>query len=148
MKRILFSICLISSISMAVAQTSNREKIEKVLLNSYVNAVFVEFDEQAIRAGFHTDFLFHFPVMTPNGRVLKKVELDQWLKMISSMKFGKIESKVIEVYESGNAATTISEIYQDGKKLYTDYMIWRKVDDKWMIMGKTFDMHQRMMRSN
>jgi len=78
--------------------------------------------------------------------MMKKVELEEWIKMNGTTKYGKIETKIREVDEYGNAATTISEIYQDDNKLYTDYMIWRKVDEKWMIIGKTFDLHQNMMR--
>jgi hypothetical protein len=143
MKKILFTIILLSFLSITMAQNNNREAIETILIKSYINAVFINFNEEAIREGFHKDFQFHFPIMTPNGSTTKKVELEEWIKMVSSMQFWGIESKIIEVYESGNAATTVSEIYQDGTKLYTDYMIWRKVDDKWMIMGKTFDMHQK-----
>ena len=53
----------------------------------------------------------------------------------------------VEFVKWDDAATSVSEIYQDGKKLYTDYMIWRKNGENWQIMGKTFAFHQkRMMR--
>ena len=133
---------LLPLLSTSIAQENNREQIEKVLVESYVNGVFVKFDEAAVRNGFHPDFQFHLPMMTPSGRKDKKVVLDDWINMISPMKFQNIEYKIIDIYDSGQAACSISEIYQNGKKLYTDYMVWRKVEGKWMIMGKTFSMHQ------
>jgi len=65
MKKLLLTISMLTIFTMAMAQNDNREAIEKVLINSYVNAVFVDYNEQAIRDGFYKDFQFHFPVMTP-----------------------------------------------------------------------------------
>ena len=124
-----------------------RKNIENVLINSYVNAVFIDFNEESIRKGFNSDFHFHVPMRTPSGESLRKIELNQWITMVSKMKFNNIEYKILEVHVTDDAATTVSEIYQEGKKLYTDYMIWRKNTGNWQIMGKTFAFHQkRMMR--
>lgn len=142
MKKVLLLIVLLPLLSTAIAQESNREQIEKVLVEAYVNGVFKKFDEAAIRKGFHPDFQFHLPMMTPNGRKDKKVVLDDWIKMVSSMEFQNIDYKIIDVYESGKAACSVSEIYQNGKKLYTDYIVWSKIEEDWVIMGKTFSMHQ------
>ncbi|WP_340077779.1 nuclear transport factor 2 family protein [Leptobacterium sp. I13] len=120
--------------------------IEAVLVESYVEGVFRKFNEKAIRDGFHKDFQFHAPMMSPQGRTLKKFDLDTWVNMLKNMKFENIEYKLLDVNVTDDAAVTVNEIYQDGKKLYTDYMVWQNLDGKWKIMGKVFAYHQKRMR--
>ena len=139
MNKLILSLLLISIVVKGNPQTSDRSEIEQEFKVSYVNAVFINFNEQAIRDGFYKDFQLHFQMKSPTGSMIKKVSLDEWIKMVASMKFANIDYKILEIFQSGNAATTISEIYQDGKRLYTDYLIWQKIDNKWVIMGKTFD---------
>lgn len=140
---ITFCITIFTSINLYAQNEIEENAIKEVLNSSYVQAVFVEFNEEAIRAGFHEDFQFHVPMRTPSGISMRKIELERWLTMLKNMSFSEIESKVLEVHVTDGAATTVSEIYQQGKKLYTDYMIWQKIEDRWVIMGKTFAFHQQ-----
>ena len=150
MKKTIFLIScfiILSTVIIKAQSLQDEEAIKQVLTESYVNAVFVEFDEAAIRAGFHEDFQFHVPMITPSGSSMRKIELEQWLTMLQNMSFTNIESTILEVHVTEGAATTVSEIFQEGEKLYTDYMIWQKINGQWRIMGKTFAFHQqRTMR--
>ena len=130
------------------AQTRNSDAesdIESILITSYVEGVFKEFSEEKIRLGFHKDFQFHAPMMTQNGRILKKIDLDSWIGMLQKMNFENIEYKLLNVTVTDNAAATTNEIYQNGKKIYTDYMLWQNIDGNWKIMGKVFAYHQKRM---
>lgn len=149
MKKMFLSMVILTSMLLNIQSVYAQEEekdIEKVLVKSYVDGVFRKFNEKDIRKGFHEDFQFHFPMRTPSGDMMRKVVLNDWIKMLSGMQFGEIDYKIVAIHQSGAAATSVSEIYQDGQKLYTDYLVWRKVDEDWKIMGKTYEMHQSMMR--
>lgn len=142
----LFIITSTPTITGQVKEQESRAAIEKILINSYVEGVLKNFNEEAVRTGFHEDFHFHAPMMTQDGRVLKKFDLNSWVNMLKNMSFDNIEYKLLNVSVTDNAAATVNEIYQDGKKLYTDYMIWQNIDGNWKIMGKVFAYHQKRMK--
>lgn len=142
----LVSLMFVGNLVFSQSSESAKKEIESVLVESYVEGVFRNFNKETIRKGFHKDFNFHIPMLTPNGKTLQKVDLERWMGMLKSMSFENIEYKLIEISVTENAAITINEIYQNGKKLYTDYMIWQNDGEAWKIMGKVFASHQKQRR--
>jgi hypothetical protein len=136
---IVFGILLYSPAQLA-QQADDSAEIRDLLVNSYVNGIYVNRDEHAVRNGFHPDFVLH----VLDDEHLIQAPLDMWLARLeldgtkNSTPYD-YEFKSIDV--TGNSATVKMEIYEDAVQIYTDYFGLYKFANGWKIVNKIFYGH-------
>lgn len=121
-------------------QADDASLIKELLVNSYVNGVYIDRDEQEVRNGFHPDFI----LTVLDGGHLIQAPLDMWLARleldgIKSTTSYDHEFKSIDV--TGNSAAVKMDIYEDSAHIYTDYFGLYKFADGWKIVNKIFYGH-------
>jgi hypothetical protein len=114
--------------------------IEDLLVSAYVEGIYVNRDEQAVRKGFHPDFVMH---VLDNGQLIQ-APLDMWLGRLA-LDGNKSTTPYDYTFEStvvtGNAAVVSMKIFEDSRHIYTDYFGLYKFDDGWKIVNKIFYGH-------
>jgi len=114
--------------------------IKELLVESYVQGIYVNRDEDSVRKGFHPDFLMH---VLADGQLIS-APLDMWLSRLA-LDGKKNPTPYSYSFESvdvtGNSAVVKMEIYEDSQHLYTDYFGLYKFADGWMIVNKIFYGH-------
>jgi len=118
----------------------DKEAIEKLIIDAYVQAVYVNRDEKAVRKGFHPDFVMH---VNRDGLVVKE-SLNGWmerLKLDGIKTTAKVDYSVEFIDIAGNFAVARLEIYQDSRHLYTDYFGFYKFGGDWLFINKIFFTH-------
>jgi hypothetical protein len=118
--------------------------VMNVVEEAYVKGVHAAPDGEAMRKGFHLDFI----MFVQDGDKVTKVTRDEWITRIeaakaknsgSPMPAVKHEFPVVEV--TGRAAIAKVELYKGGKHVFTDFISLYKFEDGWKIIGKTFYRH-------
>lgn len=114
--------------------------VEDVLVEAYVSGVHIDRDPDAVRRGFHPDFV----MMVHDSGQLVTVSLQEWLDHMELDRVRTSET-IRHVFRSvdvtGDAAIAILEIYENGTHIYTDYFSLYRFPDGWRIVGKTFHGH-------
>lgn len=127
-----------------MAEQSN-EDIKSVIDEAYIRGIHGNQDEDLIRSGFHEDFRM---LVLANNEI-EKVDIDDWLTRIESMKKDNPELwsaeatrrfKLINV--DGYAAVAVLDVYRGETHFSTDYMLLYKFDEGWMIVSKIFSIPQ------
>ncbi len=121
-------------------QADDASVIKELLVESYVNAIYVNRDEHAVRGGFHPGFVLH---VLDDGQLIQ-APLDMWLARlqldgISNSTPYDHDFKSIDI--TGNSAVVKMEIFEDSKHIYTDYFGLYKFADGWKIVNKIFYGH-------
>lgn len=121
-------------------QADESSAIKELLIHSYVDGIYVNRDEAAVRSGFHPGFVLH---VLDDGQLIQ-APLDMWLARLQldgtksptpySHNFNTIDV-------TGNAAVVKMEIFEDSKHIYTDYFGLYKFADGWKIVNKIFYGH-------
>lgn len=122
------------------ARAQAEAAVRQVLVDAYVSGVHVDRDPEAVRRGFHPDFVM---LVYDEGEVVD-VSLQAWLDHMGLD--GVPTSDTIghsfrSVDVTGNAAMASMEIYENGTHIYTDYFSLYRFPDGWRIVGKTFFDH-------
>ena len=132
-------ILLCSAASLA-QQEGDVANIEALLVESYVEGIYKSRDEEAVRKGFHPDFVMH---VLDDGHLIQ-APLDMWLErlQLDGIRNTTPYSHSFESVDfTGNTATVKMQIYEDSRHLYTDYFGLYKFADGWMIVNKIFYGH-------
>ena len=115
-------------------------EIRALLIESYVDGIYINRDEDAVRKGFHPDFVLH---VLDHGQLIQ-APLDMWLARLQ-LDGEKSRSSYDYSFESvdvtGTSAVVKMEIHEDSRHLYTDYFGLYKFADGWMIVNKIFSGH-------
>ena len=133
--------------ALAVAQAAaNDEKsaVQKVVEEAYVQGVHANPSGDAMRKGFHQDFvMFVF-----DAGQIKKVTREEWIGRMeaaqaknSTAAKPQVKSEFPLVEITGNAAIVKVELHRDGKHVFSDYLSLYKFEDGWKIIGKIFYRH-------
>lgn len=132
------TVALAAGSPVAPLETDEAE-IEGVILHAYIEGVHLNRDAEAMRGGFHPDFVM--TVQGENG--VNRVTLDQWAGGISRARpqEREITWDFVEIDVTGTAAIAKVAIFQDGTQIYTDYLGLYKFEDGWRIVTKTFFSH-------
>lgn len=119
--------------------TTDEEEIQAVITSAYIEGVHLNRDTEAIRAGFHPEFVM---TILDDGGVINAT-LDQWVERIaaSSPQEHEIEWEFENVDVTGSAAVVKLAVFEDGTQIYTDYMGLYKFDSGWKIVNKIFYSH-------
>jgi hypothetical protein len=80
---------------------------------------------------------------------VKPYAIEEWITAIEKRKAeAKPDAKIIRtdatflsVDVTGTAATVKLELYREGKKIFTDYIVLYKFTEGWRIVSKTFYRH-------
>jgi hypothetical protein len=142
----LFALVLLAAICAYAGENDEKQAVMKVVEEAYVQGVHANPSGEAMRKGFHQDFImFVFDA----GNV-KKVTRDEWIGRIEAGAAKaksnggappsvKHEFPLVEI--TGNAAIVKVELHRDGKHIFSDYLSLYKFEDGWKIVGKIFYRH-------
>ena len=128
------------TLSLPLASATDEQAIKAVVTSAYVEGILINRDPDAVRAGFHHEFLMH---VLDDGKVIK-APLEMWLERLEldgvpNEKTVHCEFLSIDVTGDTGAATL--EVYEDGQHFYTDYVGLYRVDGLWKIVNKVFQSH-------
>ncbi len=138
---ILFIIVAIPMISASNEDVeAEKAAIRDVVIEGYVEPIFVSGDIEAIKRGFHPEF--NMLILKDNNLV--KYPLEEWIKSIEKREY---PSKDVVVYDmlnidiTGNAAVVKIKIDISNQKKYSDYLSLYKFKDGWKIVNKIYFQH-------
>ena len=124
----------------AQTESDAEATIRQIVVEAYVDGVFRDRDEDAVRAGFHPEFVM--TVRRPDGVIV--ATLDMWLERLGldgTPSEAQITHRFRSVDVTGETAVVKLEILQDGTHLYTDYLGLYRFPDGWRIVNKVFQSH-------
>jgi ketosteroid isomerase-like protein len=116
----------------------------EVVQSAYVDGIHRNSDADAMRAGFHPEFIMF--MQTNEG--MKTLTRDDWAARIEKAgadpdrKTYEISAKLEMVGHSGNAAVVKVELGRDGKHVFTDFLSLYKTPEGWKIIAKIYQSHQ------
>lgn len=137
-------ILLLAIMSAFAWNQDEKQAVIKVVEEAYVQGVHANPDSEAMRKGFHAEFI----MFVQEGGKMSKVTRDEWTTRIEATKAKnankprpeiKAEFPLVEV--TGSAAIVKVELYRDGKHTFSDYISLYKFDEGWKIVAKTFYRH-------
>jgi len=132
------------ALSGPLAANDEKKAVMSVVEAAYVKGVHADPSGEAMRKGFHPDFI----MFVQDGDKVTKVTRDEWIARIEAAKAKnsggpkpvvKHEFPVVEI--TGKAAIVKVELYKDGKHVFTDFISLYKFADGWKIIGKIFYRH-------
>lgn len=141
MKKILFLLMLIAPF---VHAQSDEEAIKNVINTSYIGGIQNRGSSEDIRKGFHPSFT----MLRLTENEIKPLPIEEWIANIEKSKAknepapAKAEGKFINIDVTGNAAVVKLDLFRDGKKTFTDYLVLYKFTEGWKIVSKTYFRHQ------
>lgn len=141
MKTSIVVFLLFSSLA-AVGQT-DEEMIKGVVNSAYIGGIQNNGPVEDIRKGFHPSFAMLRFVEND----VKPYPIEEWIAAIEKRKKEnapsqpKAEGKFISIDITGTAATVKLDLYRDGKKTFTDYLVLYKFTEGWKIVSKTYYRH-------
>jgi len=136
-----FGFVILPAQSRPRADDNEKLAIKNVLIESYLEGIYVNRDSMLVKKGFHPDFLMH---VYHNGRLIK-ADLGTWLarlKLDGKKNKKSIQHKFVIIDLTGNSSFVKMEIYEDSKHIYTDYFGLYKFEDGWKIVNKIFYGHE------
>lgn len=126
----------------ALAQTPE-EAVQQVVTKAYVQGIHNNGPVADIRAGFHPTFA----MLRLADNTVKPYTIDEWVASIEKNRAeGKTssvrtEAKFVRVSVSGTAASVELELYREGKRIFTDYLLLYQFAEGWRIVSKSFYRH-------
>lgn len=135
---------ILTAISAFASDTDDKQAVTKVVEEAYIQGVHAEPSGEAMRQGFHPDFIMF---VLDKGSI-RKVTRDEWAARIDAAAAKsngdtrptiKYDFPVVEI--TGNAAVVKVELYRDGKHVFTDFLSLYKFDVGWKIISKIFQRH-------
>lgn len=145
MKNLLLSISCLLWLSIANAQVNEEDLVKAVVSSAYIEGIQNSGNVEDIRKGFHPSFT----MLRVMDNDVKPFAIEDWISAIEKRKaeakpdakLVRTEGKFISVDVTGTAATVKLELYREGKKTFTDYIVLYKFTEGWRIVSKTFYRH-------
>jgi hypothetical protein len=140
-KLVLFTFIIVAGFSSS-AQT-DEDAIKQVIQNSYIDGIQNRGTAEQIRYGFHPSFT----MLRLMENDIKPLPIEEWITNLEKAKAKadpappKAEGKFINIDVTGTAAVVKLELYRDGKKTFTDYLVLSKFTEGWKIISKSFYRH-------
>jgi hypothetical protein len=122
-------------------QGGDEKAIRDVIEDAYIRGIHGTQDESTVRSGFHKDFAM---LVLQDGS-LEKVDIDEWLRLLQTMKTDNPdlwsaetshEFRLVDV--TLRAAVAKLDVHKGDTHFSTDYMHLYKFDDGWRIVSKVF----------
>lgn len=142
MKKLLF-ILLMSSPAFSYAQADDNAAIQQVVTSAYINGIQNRGSIDDIRKGFHPSF----NMLRLMNNEIKPLPIEEWIANIEKAKTNndpappKAEGKFVNVDITGNAAVVELDLFRNGKRTFTDYLVLYKFSEGWRIVSKTYYRH-------
>lgn len=131
----LFGVCFAMSLS---AETGDDESaVRDVLVEGYINGVFIARDAAVVKASFDANFVMH---RITDGSIATAT-LDEWLdrlRLDGQKSDNPVEYEFEYVDISDDVASAKIHIYQDSERIYTDYIGLYRHGGAWKIVNKIF----------
>lgn len=129
----------------AIMEGNDKSAVRQVVDDAYIRGIHEEQDEAAVRAGFHPDFTMY---VRRQDRV-ETVTLDQWFPRVEKLKANDPElwnQPTIRHYESidvhGDTACVRMRVFKGDRYFSTDFMLLYRVDGRWRIVSKAFEVSE------
>ncbi len=134
---------LLAAVCAFARKNDDKQAVTKVVEEAYIQGVHANPSGEAMRKGFHQDFI----MFVFDAGKINKVTRDEWISRIETAKAKNNNSKpeikaefpLVEI--TGNAAVVKVELHRNGKHIFSDYLSLYKFDDGWKIVGKIFYRH-------
>jgi hypothetical protein len=139
---LVFLISCTVRLSVASAQTPDHDAraIREVIENAYVDGVFIDRNEAAVRAGFHPAFV----LSVYDADTVIVAPLDMWLDLLP-LNGERSSDSVRHVFEyvdvTSGTATVKLQLWINDEHVYTDYLGLYRFADGWKIVTKVFASH-------
>ena len=140
MRNSIFVLCLLYSPLLIAQSTDDEGAIKEMLVESYVEGIYVNRNREAVMKGFHPDFVLH----VYDGGNLIQAPLEAWLgrlQLDGTRNTDSIDYQFDLIDIAGNTALAKMLIYENSQLLYTDYFGLYKFEDGWKIVNKIFYDH-------
>ncbi len=121
-------------------QGEDEVAVRELLVETYVEGIHVNRDPEAVRRGFHPDFIMH---VYQDGQVIQ-APLEMWLERLhldGTRNPKPIDHRFDLIDITGNSAVVKMQIYEDSQHIYTDYFGLYKFADGWRIVNKIYYGH-------
>ena len=152
MKRVLTVMAVMLLVSTAAfaqpvaAESGVKQRLEALIVESYVHGAFNELNPDAMGRGFHPDFA----IFSAKGDALGRYEIADWIKGVAKRKAdpefdpakNRWDHKIESLDVTGGAAAAKIHLYKDGKLVYTDYLSLLKFDSGWRVAAKVYHKHE------
>ena len=122
-------------------QDAAGKAIRELIEEAYIEGIHGNQGETTVKSGFHKDFAML--VLQDEG--LDKVDVDEWLRRLETMKADhpalwsaetRHEFRLVDV--SGYAAVAKLDVYKGETHFSTDYMLLYRFERGWRIVSKVF----------
>lgn len=146
MKKFIIFFSLLTVPFFLAAQESDEDAIKKVIQEAYVDGLQNKGDLQKTKDGFHPDF----NLLGLKNDELTKLPIDKWIGYAEKSKEQNpapppadklVSVEFVNIDITGSAACAKIELYQNEKKIYTDYLSLYKFSDGWKIVSKIYYRH-------
>jgi hypothetical protein len=133
-------LCIFAIISSSLYAQSDEAAIKQVISSAYIDGIQNSGSIDAIRKGFHPSFT----MLRVIENDVKPYPIEEWITAIEKRKgenntpAPKAEGKFITVDITGTAATVKLDLYREGKRTFTDYLVLHKFTEGWRIISKSF----------
>jgi hypothetical protein len=142
MKKIMLLALLVVSCNL-LAQGTDEEQVKQVVTSAYINGIQNRGNVEDIRNGFHASF----NMLRLMDNDIKPLSIQEWITNIEKAKAKgdpappKAEGKFVNVDVTGNAAVVKLDLFREGKRTFTDYLVLYKFTEGWKIVSKTYFRH-------
>ncbi len=119
------------------------DAIKRMITTSYIDGIQNGGSAESIRQGFDPSFT----MLRLIDNQVKPLPIEEWITNLEKRKkenpapVAKADGKFLSVDITGNASVVKLELYRDGKKTFTDYLVLYKFTEGWKIVSKTFYRH-------
>jgi hypothetical protein len=136
-------ILIYSSLINSFAQSADEAAIKSIITSAYIEGIQNNGNIDDIRNGFHPSF----SMLRLIDNEVKPFAIEEWITAIEKRKKEgnvssvRTEGKFITVDITGSVAIVKLELYRQGKKTFTDYLVLYKFNEGWKIVSKTYYRH-------
>ena len=125
------------------AQSEDESAIKAVVTSAYIEGIQNRGNIDDIRKGFHPSFT----MLRVMQNEIKPLPIEEWIANIEKSKASnepaspKAEGKFINIDITGTAAVVKLDLFRNGKRTFTDYLVLYKFSEGWRVVSKTFYRH-------
>lgn len=140
-----FVLILLLGVQGLFAQSTEEEAVKNVVTSAYVEGIQNNGNIEDIRKGFHPSF----EMLRFVENSVKPYPLEEWIAAIEKRRAEakpdaqvvRTDATILDVDITGTAATVKLELFREGKKTFTDYIVLYKFTEGWRIVSKTYYRH-------
>ena len=126
-------------------KSSDEAGIKVVIQSAYIDGIHNLGSIEAVRNGFHPGFNL---LIKNKDNQLQELPIYTWIETTEKRKAenpdGPSEKTTVEFLNidiTGDAAVAKIDLFKTGKRIFTDYLMLYKFEDRWRIVGKIYYKH-------